>query len=157
MKFAPRFYPRNLADGLLCCAVFLVQALGLFVVPAALVYLLTSSSWLALLTPVLVYVIFMLFSVWSVSLSEEGIRFNRILGTPKLLRWKEVLDVSPAPQKELILNGWLWPLLPAREMTACLSSIGHYRIRWESGFCYFPPADEMSFAKCIEEHLNKES
>lgn len=153
--FSPRFLPRGIVDFAITTLIaFPIQATGLFVVPAFVTGLLFSSIELALFTAVLVYVLFLLFSVWSVSLSNDGIRFKRMLGGPKFLAWSEVTSVTEVTRWELIRKGWIWPLFPAREMTACLSSVKHYRISWHEGFCYFPPSDTHAFEHHANVHLS---
>jgi hypothetical protein len=151
---APRICPRGFADFCLCTFVVLpIQLLILFVLPAAIAFALTRSTTAAIGTAVVAYLVFASFSVSRVSLSPQGIRFHRILGTPKFLDWERVTSVDVAPQRELILRGWLWPMFPAREMTACFSSLQHFRITWDSGFCYYPPADSEVFEKYVTAHL----
>jgi hypothetical protein len=138
---------------LVTSAVALVQIAVLFGLPWMLV-LIASGSWgLAQFVVTAAYVIFLLFSVWSISLSPEGIRFKRVLGGPKFLAWKDVLVVEPVSRLELILRGWLWPIFPPRELTACLSSIGHYKISWQGGYCYFPPNDTETFERHVTKHM----
>lgn len=127
----------------------------LFVLPYVAALFLTGSWEWAFLAPLCVYAVFMLFSVWSISIDESGITFSRFWGRPKKLSWNEVQDISLAPRRELIWHGWLWPLLPAREMTASLSSVGHYRISWAKGYCYYPPADQELFEKLVAQYLKR--
>jgi len=141
-----------------CVAAFVVfpaQFLALFILPGVIVFLLSRSWPFALAAPVVVCLVFVAFSVWSISLTTEGIRFHRILGIPKFLPWSSISSVEVAPRWELIRRGWLWPLLPAREMTASLTSLRHYRIRWQSGFCYYPPADAEAFEQYVGTHLQR--
>ena len=143
--FKPRFLPRGVLDFAITTLVALpLQCIGLFVAPAAGVLLAFGSVEGALLAAFLVYLLFLLFSVWSISVSNDGIQFKRILGWPRLLAWSEVATVAEVPRWELIRQGWLWPIFPAREMTACLSSLRHYKITWRGGHCYFPPSDPES-------------
>ena len=152
--FRPRFWPRGLWDLSLTIIVGTsLQLVGLFIVPAALILFAFGSAKAALLAVLLLYVAFMLLSVWSVSLSQEGIRFKRVLGDPKLVPWSELTSVTEVSRWELISRGWLWPLIPAREMTACLSSLGHYKIAWRGGFCYYPPADALAFESTVNAFL----
>lgn len=148
----PRIMPRSLSDFLIT---FLIPALlqlgGLFVVPALITFLLFRSDTLTFLVPLAIYFTFLALSVWSITLSEDGIHFRRLLGSPKLLPWSDVVSIEVAPRWELIRKGWLWPLIPAREMTISLSSLGHYRITWADGFCYYPPLDVALF----ENHVSK--
>ena len=153
ITFRPNFAPRNLVDASLGFLVFLVQALLLFIIPGITVYWITGSSLSAIGTVILIYIIFSLFSVWSAKLTDEGIYFKRLLGYPKFLPWNRIISVSVAPRNELIVHGWLWPLIPAREMTASLSSLNHYRISWKEGYCYYPPADIPGFESAVNQKL----
>jgi len=167
MTIKPHILPKDGVDWVIMPAlVFPIQALGLFILPGVTIFTifmlvlsgrilpplpLIYSMLLGLITPVIVYIIFLMFTVWSINVSEKGITFYRFLGFPKKLRWDLINDISPASRIEVIQRGWLWPLLPAREMTPTLSSLGHYRISWDGGYCYFPP----SSAKIFEAEVNK--
>ena len=156
MKFSPRLLPRDVLDLVAFIFVGLVQVTALLVIPFLAVHFFTQSTLLALLAPILLYGLFALYSVRFVVIDADGITFSRILGRPKSLNWGEVKEISLASRGELILHGWLWPLLPAREMTPCLSSLGHYRISWKEGYCYYPPADIELFRSAIREHLKQD-
>ena len=153
MKFSPHFIPKDSIDFIAFVLVGSAQVTVLLLVPYFLTLLITKSALVAFIPPVLIYACFALFSVRSVFLDEAGIKFSRTLGTPKFLRWDEIQEVTPVSRSELILHGWLWPLLPAREMTPTLSSTGHFRISWAKGYCYYPPADAELFKSTVNEHL----
>ena len=154
LVISPRIRPRGVSDFCLCAFVVLpIQFLVLSVLPATIAFLLTRSVVFAFAAAVVVYFTFLLFVVSRISLSPDGIRFHRILGVPKFLRWEHVISVELAPQRELVLRGWLWPMLPAREMTASFTSLQHYRIAWDSGFCYYPPADCALFEQYVSANL----
>lgn len=156
IRIKPHIMSRDAAD--FCVSAFVVfptQFLALFILPSVVAFLLSQSWYVALAAPVIIYVVFLAFSVWSITLTTEGIRFHRLLGIPKFLPWSGVLSVQVAPRWELIRRGWLWPLLPAREMTASLTSLQHYRITWRDGFCYYPPADAEAFEHYVSTHLQK--
>ena len=150
---APRIQPRGLADGLLSAVIGLVQVAVLFGIPALAAYLLTRSGIIAFAAFCAAYGLFLSFSVVRISVSSEGIRFHRWFGSPRFLPWQSIIAVTVAPRSELILRGWLWPLFPAREMTACLSSLQHYRITWDGGSCYYPPADPSLFEQYVTTNL----
>lgn len=105
--------------------------------------------------PIVLVVIlaFYLFRVTHLTLNGEGIRFHRILGSPRFLAWHKIRSVAPASRREVVFRGWLWPLFPAREMSSSLTSLGHFRIQWDNGFCYFPPADSQAFQAFVSHHL----
>jgi hypothetical protein len=154
IRFKPHVSPRDFAD--LCIGLFLVlplQLLGLLVLPGTLIFFVTSSWWLVTAGLVIIGAVFYCFTVSSVTLSPDGMRFHRLIGTPKFLPWSAVRSLEVAPRWELIVKGWLWPLLPAREMTTSMTSLHHFRISWDGGFCYFPPADAEAFEKYAANYL----
>jgi hypothetical protein len=118
---------------------------------------LVSGLWfVSLAVPAFILVVLLAFTVWSITLTAQGIHFHRLLGTPKFLPWTSVHSVEIVPRRELIFRGWLWPLFPAREMTASLTSLQHYRITWRDGFCYYPPADTRAFERYVSLQLQKQ-
>jgi hypothetical protein len=150
----PRLLPRSFSDLAICMLVPVpLQLAGLFAAPALVAYLLTDSEVVAWMVVVGIYAAFVSLSVWSISVSCDGIHFRRMFGSPKYLEWSEILSIEVAPRWELIRNGWLWPLLPAREMTMSLSSLGHYRISWADGFCYFPPSNSELFDSYVSSYM----
>lgn len=146
--------PRTIGDFCICLLlVFPIQASLMVGVPYWAIDALTGT---ARARPIVLTVIllFYLFRVTHLTLSAEGIRFHRILGSPKFLPWTRVRSVAPAVSRwEVVLKGWLWPLFPAREMSSSLTSLGHYRIQWDNGFCYFPPAEPEAFYGFASQHL----
>jgi hypothetical protein len=158
VRVKPRIMPRSIGD--FCMGffvVFPVQMFVLFILPGLVGYLVSHSELMALLPPVIVYLLFLAFSVWSITLTPEGIRFHRLIGVPKFLPWSSISSVEIASQRELITKGWLWPLFPAREMTPSLSSVRHYRISWREGFCYYPPAEAAAFEAHVRRYLERPS
>jgi len=156
IRVKPRIMARGAAD--FCVSLFIVfpaQFLALFILPGVITFLFSKSWYVALAVPLVIYVVFLAFSVWTITLTSEGIHFHRFIGVPKFLPWGSISSVEVAPRWELIRLGWLWPLLPAREMTASLTSLRHYRIRWQAGFCYYPPADTEAFEQYVSTHLRK--
>ncbi len=150
-RVKPKIWSSDMLDFCICFFIVApVQLSMLFGIPALIVYFLTHSSDQTFLAIILIYFIFISFSVWNLTLSADGIRFHRLFGSPKFLPWNRVASIEKAPRWELIVRGWLWPLFPAREMTTSLSSIGHYRIKWADGYCYFPPSCPNDFEKYIK-------
>jgi hypothetical protein len=78
-------------------------------------------------------------------MSKAGIRFHRLLGGPKFLNWEQVGEILVVNRKELIVQGWLWPLFPAREMSPSFSSLNHVKIKYDDKFVYFPPVSHEDF------------
>lgn len=91
-----------------------------------------------------------LFVVWQLRCDEEGLEFVRALGNPGKILWSEIESIEPPSPDEVMLQGWLWPRFPMREMTPTLTSVGHYRIRWAGGVAYFPPRDARQFLYAME-------
>lgn len=150
----PRVQPHGIADACLSLLLILPFQISILFLPFGLVtYLFTESLEKTALAIVIAVIVFSLFSVSKLTLSTEGIRFHRILGSPQFIPWEKIRSVHQVTRKELIIFGWLWPPFPAREMSASLSSIGHYRIEWETGFCYFPPANVVEFEADIHRFI----
>jgi len=157
VRISPRVRPHGLLD--FCIVAFIVSPLLLailFGIPAIAVFIITNSSVAALLAAVLVWIVFALFTVSHLTLSPEGIRFHRVLVSPKFLPWNRIISITQAPRLELILRGWFWPPFPAKEMTTSLASVGHYKIQWDDGFCYFPPNLPNVFEKHVQENLERQ-
>ena len=154
LQVGPRIRPRDITDFLIVAFVAFPVLIGaLFGLPAMVVFLFTGSTGAALLVAAAFYVMFCLFSVSRITLSPEGIRFHRLLGSPRFLAWDRIVSVSEAPRWQLIVRGWLWPPFPAREMTPSFSSVGHYRIQWDSGYCFFPPDQPSDFEHYVRSRL----
>jgi hypothetical protein len=146
----PRIWPRSVLD--FCIVMFLIAPIlifVLFVVPSLIAFLLTGSLEITLLIFLLIYVAYLCFTVWSITLDAEGIRFHRLIGRPKFLPWSSVLEIEVAPRWEMICCGQLWPRFPPLEMTASLATTHHYRISWRSGYCYYPPVDPAAFESVV--------
>jgi hypothetical protein len=156
VKIKPRTLPRDFFDWLIGLFVGLpLQIIPLFFLPSGLVWWLTGSFLLGFLSALVIYAVWLCFTVWSLELSPDGIRLVRLCGAPKFLRWNDITDISEAPRREVVLHGWLWPMFPTREMTPALSALGHFRIRWNGGFVYFPPAHTAEFRRQIDEFRAK--
>jgi hypothetical protein len=145
----PRLLPRDFLDVCLGLPIGLLQVSILFGLPALFAFALTRSLGIAFLAFCLAYGFALLFMVRRLTVATDGLRFHRVLGSPKFLSWNRISSISIAPRGELILRGWLWPLFPSREITPSLSALQHYRITWDTGFCYYPPAHTKDF----EQHV----
>ena len=150
---APRVLPRDFADLCIAIAVGTLMAAVLFGTPAVIAFIITRSALVACLVYLAALAIALCFMVRRISVSPIGIQFHRLLGSPKFMPWQRIHSVSVVSRRELILRGWLWPLFPPREFTACHSSLLHYRITWDDGFCYYPPADTSFFEQYVSEQL----
>lgn len=148
----PHIPPRDGADGVIAATVGCFQTLVLFLLPSAVVGLLTGKLLFGIVVYGAFYGLWLLLSVARLELSPAGIRFVRVLGTPKFLTWSEISVVEPVSPRELVLLGWLWPPFPAREMTFSLTCKGHYAIRHGGGVTYFPPSQPEEFERRIAEY-----
>lgn len=151
----PRLHAENLSDLIVVVAAGLWQTLLFLIAPAALAFWLTGSWILALNIVCWFSVPWVLFTVWALQVSPQGLRFVRAFGKPQFIPWTAVSSVELAPRSELILKGWLLPRFPMREMTFCFSSFGHYRIRYGDSLVYFPPADSARFEELVARHLQR--
>jgi hypothetical protein len=148
----PHSGPRDLADVLVGLLVA-VPTLGvLYGIPAAIVVAIGGSWTLALVAAALGAALFTLFvsplfTVRSLRISAEGLRFERVLGRPKFLPWSKVTRIRAARRVEVVLWGWLLPPFPAREATRSTSSLGHMRIEYARRF--FPPHDPRLFEEAV--------
>src|SRR6266850_2734083 len=91
LRVAPRLRSHDPLD--FCIVLFIVSPLLLGVVfglPALVAFLLTGSSLVVVLVVVAACVGFALFTVSHLTLSPDGIRFHRMLGSPKFLPWSRV-------------------------------------------------------------------
>jgi hypothetical protein len=101
--------------------------------------------------------VFCSFAVTRLTLSTQGIRFHRVFGSPRFLPWDRIVSVAVAPRRELVLQGWLWPPFPAREMTASLTAREHVRISWQDGYCYFPPVELEAVLAYAATHIPRDA
>lgn len=150
----PHSGPRDLAD-ILVGVLVAIPTLGvLYGIPAAIVVALGGSWTLALVAAALGAALFTLFisplfTVRSLTVSATGVRFDRVLGRPRMLRWEQIRRIRPAKRVEVVLWGWLLPPFPAREATRSTSSIGHVCIEWGRRYRYFPPHDPRMFEQVV--------
>jgi hypothetical protein len=156
MHVLPATNPRDTQDALLSLAAG-VALLGICAVgaaiPAAAVYLVTGSPDIArlLLLPTIFGIVMtvVLTSVHWMRIDARGIRLGRRAGR-RFIPWSEITGIRPATRREVIVDGWLWPPVPPREATRCMSSLGHFRIDHRRGHFYFPPSDEAQFLGAVE-------
>ena len=160
----PRILPRDFIDVCLGLPIGIFLSVLFFCIPALLTFLLSlwlgatliTSLGVAAVTYWLAYGSFFLFVVRRLSVAADGLHFHRVLGSPKFLSWERILSVAIAPRREVILHGWLWPLFPSREITPSCSALQHYRITWDTGFCYYPPAHTEDFEQHVVTKLRND-
>lgn len=154
-KFAPRVAPRDLQDTLIAVVIGTFQTAVLFGLPGLAAYLAFGNVEIALAVAIALYLLFVSCCVSELTLSGEGIRLHRLLGGPRLLAWKDIRSVHAATREELLMQGWLWPIVLPREMTPTMTSLGHYRIQFGERWIYFPPKDAAGFEAAVARHLGK--
>src|SRR2546421_6884636 len=89
-----------------------------------------------------IYLIWIAFTVWSLRLSKSGLQFVRLFGRPTFLQWDQITEISEAPRREVVVRAWLVARFPSREITPSLYALRHFRIQWSNDYCYYPPEDQ---------------
>ncbi|MCL2298488.1 MAG: hypothetical protein FWC38_00150 [Proteobacteria bacterium] len=148
----PRILPRSLRDASLSLGVFVIQFTILLILPALFLAVFVSLLSGALCV-IAIYLLFLLFTVKEIRVTNEGLHFIRLAGSPRRIRWSEVSSITKVTSREIILRGWLWPPFPAREMTLSFTAEGHYRIAFNGKYIYYPPADTQQFEALLSAHL----
>ena len=167
IEIKPRIKPQDINDIMVGCFItpYILFWQGTFVILPSLYIgsLLCNDQHLkyifGLSIAIPLLLLTLLFTVKSIKISENGIRFVRYLGWPKYIKWSDIKRVvKNVPRKELIVKGWVWPVYPfAKEMTASLTSIGYYKIEWTDDYCYFPPATPSKFEDVVQKYNRIES
>jgi len=152
-KILPRVLPRTFSDFLLTLSAGTLLILILFVLPYKLLWMATNN-YVVTLVPLLVICLYFIFGgVRYLEINSEGIRFKRVLGAPKLIEWRNLEGVEISPPLRTIWFGWLWPIIPAREMTCSFSSYKHALFRYSGNkVVFFPPYDIDLLLSCIKKH-----
>jgi len=153
VTFSPRVATQDGLDVLLAFLVGGLLAAILFGLPALIAFFFTHSFIVAAAAFIIFYLGYLAFSVWSLSASDHGLRFHRLLGGPQLIPWCHITSIREVGRAEVILHGWIWPLFPPREFTACPSSLGHFRIDYDGGHIYYPPRDADQFRQFVAARL----
>ncbi len=144
--------PHDLSDFLVTLIIGSFQVIALFVVPGLIIYLLTNNVWAGAITFLISYCTFFMFSIFRIAVTETGIIITRLFGKPKKLNWSQIHGYAEASPKDVVLNGWLWPLFPAQEMTIGLTCKGFVKLQHENGFFYYPPDNKVLFIETIEKY-----
>lgn len=157
MTIEPRLLPRGPFDAAVGLAIGVLHLFAVIVValvPTYAVKILTQNSLAVVLAFLVTFIVASLFPylfvVWRLRCDEEGLEFVRVLGRPRKIPWANVESIEEASEAEVVLRGWLWPRFPPREMTQSITSVGHYRIRWQGGAAYFPPRDVRRFLYAMQ-------
>jgi hypothetical protein len=154
-RVAAQHWPRDMVDWLLCAALTPAYAALFVILPGLAGYWgmrlagVPERWWMlsALALALFVVILVALLHVERLEVDPEGLRFVRRIGYPRRLRWSEIIEIVPVGRCEVLLRGWLsWP---PEEPTTCMSSVGHYRIRFVGGVVYYPPKDAAQFEALI--------
>lgn len=151
----PRIAPRDLVDLLLSITVGHLQPAVLLGLSTVTVFYFSGSLFYALAGYFIMISLVNLFAVSSLTVCAEGLRFKRLLGSPKFLPWERISSIAVASRREFVLHGWLWPLFPQRGVTSSYSTLRQYRVTWDSGYCYYPPATPEEFESLIGPRVGK--
>jgi hypothetical protein len=147
----PHLWPRDLVDvtiglahGLLFGAVLPIGLIALFALLAARAGVNPAACQLGAFAAYVAFgACYLCWTVWHLRLEEAGVRFVRVFGAPKLLRWQDIEEIAPASRSEVVRRGWFsWPL---REPSLSMTAKGHYRFWYQYGVQYFPPANASEF------------
>lgn len=158
LTIEPRLMPREPVDAAVGLAIGMIQLavlVMLALVPAAAASWITQNP-LAVVATFAVTVLVVLLApqllvVQRLRCDEEGLAFVKVFGRPRKVRWSDVQAIEGASRAEVVLRGWLFPFFPpVPEMTATLTSAGHYKIRWQGGIAYFPPRDVARFVYAMQ-------
>ena len=151
----PRILPRDVIDVLIGIPIGLYQVIIFLGVPSIAIGFLTHSFAIGFFAYCLLYCFYLLFMVRKITIDENGIMFHRVLGTPKKLNWQEIETIVEVSRSELLFKGWL--CIPPRELTLSLSAKQHFRIKWRSGFCYFPPKETSVFEEIVKQYIDRKT
>lgn len=155
-KIKPRILPRSILDILICMPAMIIQMLLVFAVPVLMVFLLTRSEILSLFVFLMVWGFFLLGGVRYLLIDESGISLKRVVGVPKFISWDDLESVEISSPFNTIIYGWLWPPVPAREMTYSLSAHEHVQFTYSGGKrTFFPPKHTQQLLDLIYDHKAK--
>ena len=145
----PRILPRNFIDVCLEILIVLFQISVLCLLTAPLAGFFSGYSY-NMVTFGIVYGFQRLFAVLNLKVVAEGIHFERLFGSPKFLPWHRISSIEVAPRRELVIRGLIWLYGP-------FFISPHYRITWDTGFCYYPPAKIKDFEQYVIAKLRDEN
>ena len=149
----PRVWPRNIFDLFICLPSFIIQILVLFVLPMLIVFMIFGNLLLTIFVVLAIWLYFVIGGVRYLSINDDGITFKRVLGSPKFVSWSELEGVEVSSPLNTIIFGWLWPPIPAREMTYSLSAFEHVQFTYSGGKrTFFPPMEVRGLMSLIEKY-----
>lgn len=152
-KIKPRILPRSILDLLICLPAMTVQMLLLFVIPLIVIFLLTRNEILVISVFLLVWGFFLLGGVRYLLVDEKGILLRRVVGAPRFISWDDLESVEVSSPLNTIIHGWLWPPIPAREMTYSLSAHEHVQFTCAGGKrTFFPPKQTQELLSLVSNY-----
>lgn len=141
--------PRDAADALTSIALGVVLVAVIAGLPSVVVWFATDSVRATLAVGFTCALILHMQCVTALEVSDSGLRFIRLLGSPKLIPWSELSSVRAVDPVEVVVWGWCLPPFPAREMSLSFSMHGYFAIRWRNRTAYFPPANREQFVELV--------
>jgi len=155
-KINPRISPRNIIDLLILIPAFMIQSTILFFIPMVFVWYISGNILLSFFYLFFVWLYYAFGGVRYLVVDDKGIEFKRIIGSPKYIHWIDLESVEVSSPFNTIMLGWLWPPIPAREMTYSLSTFEHIQFTYNKGKkVFFPPNNTSELIKIIE--LNRKN
>ena len=151
IKIQPRILPRDIFDFLLMIIILTIMFL-IALLPSTLIILVTGSSFLSFLPIIIILFLLLKYSAGHISISTEGIKFHTILGAPRFVDWKDILEIKKATSKDFIIEGLLTPYTFVRETGKSATIKGYYKIIWKSNYFYFPPKNPKEFESSINKY-----
>jgi hypothetical protein len=151
IEIVPRMLPRDRWDALITLGFVLLIIPSGFALMAVLRY-----PWQNQLVPATIFTVILLpalfallISVRRLTIDQIGIQIHRRLGGPRYLHWEQIHTITLVSREEVLLRGYLLPPLPAKATMNTTSYLQHYRIDWEGGVLYFPPANVEQFLSAV--------
>ena len=156
IRFASRFNPRDARDLLRTIPLTVLLVVELVVLPTLLLGWLLDDleRGLGIVAGIVLvgFCVLSLSTVRHVTVSDEGIVFQRYLGAPRLISWERISRIAEASRSEVFFRVWIWPGIPPRGSILCMSIRHQFRINWDDGCYYFPPDDVQGFVRAVGQH-----
>jgi hypothetical protein len=95
----------------------------------------------------IILALYALVLVWNLEIDGRGIRFRRLLGSPKFLAWERIASISEVSRWETVET---YAFFPWRVLTWGMTMRHMFRLEWDGGRkFYFPPADVLTFRRAV--------
>jgi len=154
ISFKPAIAPKTILDWFLIPITSVFMFLLLIALPSFVIAYATDSKSIGLISYGFLMFVLASVVVLRITVGETGIRFVRLFGSPRFLEWSDIESIALVTNPwEVFLHGWLWPPFPPHEASPSMTLLGHYKITWKDGFCYFPPRDMRAFEATIAKYL----